>query len=130
MEIKILCSCGVKYKLDVEPVNGRVPAPLSCPGCGASWTDFANGFIAQSLGLPPPVPTPSSASAFVPPAKSTLRVSAPAHVEAVPVIESQSAPPPTEASRRHIPNVPMLNPVLEPEVSGSRFLMGMLGAVL
>jgi hypothetical protein len=33
--IKIICGCGQKYAFDVSPVNGRMPAPIRCPRCGA-----------------------------------------------------------------------------------------------
>src|SRR5688572_19543223 len=38
MEIKILCSCGTKYKFDVEPITGLLPAPVKCPVCSADKT--------------------------------------------------------------------------------------------
>lgn len=74
MEIKILCSCGNKYKFDLEPVNGRAPNNLSCPQCKASWTDYANAFIARELGVPP-APAPSAAA---PPPAPPRPVSLPA----------------------------------------------------
>jgi hypothetical protein len=49
MEVKIYCSCGSKYKFDVEPLNGRLPGPVSCPVCGADGTQKGNEVIAQSL---------------------------------------------------------------------------------
>jgi hypothetical protein len=54
MEIKVQCSCGTKFKFDVEPVNNRMPAPVSCPSCGADGTEQANEFLRASLSLPPP----------------------------------------------------------------------------
>src|SRR5262245_49627789 len=68
MEIKIQCSCGSRYKFDVEPVNGQVPAPLSCPNCQADWTEQANAVIAQNLGVAasstPPVAEASQPTSF------------------------------------------------------------------
>jgi hypothetical protein len=46
--VKIECACGQKYAFDVEPVNGRMPATVSCPNCGADGTAAANDFISQS----------------------------------------------------------------------------------
>lgn len=57
MEIKIQCDCGAKYKFDVEPVNGRMPVVVTCPGCGANGTAAANQQIAL---LQPPPPPPSA----------------------------------------------------------------------
>ncbi|HEV2329848.1 MAG TPA: hypothetical protein VGY56_13780, partial [Verrucomicrobiae bacterium] len=45
--VKIQCVCGQKYAFDVEPVNGRMPAAVGCPSCGADGTAAANDFIAQ-----------------------------------------------------------------------------------
>ncbi len=56
MELKLQCGCGTKYKFDVEPIHGRMPAPVQCPTCGADGTTDANQFLAQH-------PNPSSAPA-------------------------------------------------------------------
>src|SRR5689334_17283904 len=81
MEIKVTCPCGTKYKFDVEPVNERMPWPVSCPVCNADGTELANEIISQSVAetastqiAAPPAPAPSTG----------LRINRPA----------QSAPPP------------------------------------
>jgi hypothetical protein len=57
MEVKILCPCGAKYKFDVEPSNGKLPGPVSCPVCNADGTELGNRVIAQLLpAAQPPVP--------------------------------------------------------------------------
>ncbi len=48
--IKIICPCGQKYAFDVSPVNGRMPAPIRCPRCGADGTTVANAIISLALG--------------------------------------------------------------------------------
>jgi hypothetical protein len=72
MEIKIECSCGTKFKFDVEPVNGRMPMPVACPACGMDATGQANEFLrskeaasvsnvsaaSYSSAPPPPAPGP------------------------------------------------------------------------
>jgi hypothetical protein len=58
MEIKIQCPCGTKYKFEVEPVHGRMPAPVNCPSCGADGTSLANDFLRTNLSAPT---APSSA---------------------------------------------------------------------
>jgi hypothetical protein len=135
MEIKIQCSCGMRYKFDVEPVNGRVPTPLACPNCHASWTEHANAMIAQSLGLPAPaadpvavVATPVASMAVATP-KMALRLGGQAAAEPAAASgasrgEEQAAPAPTV---RHVPYVPTLNPVLEQHDMGG-FGLGFLGA--
>jgi len=94
MEVKVQCPCGTRYAFDVEPVNGRMPGRVNCPGCGADGTDLANEVIRQKLAatavatpLPPvavaPAPVPQAAAAssvpFCPrhpknPATETCRV--------------------------------------------------------
>jgi hypothetical protein len=73
MEIKIQCDCGVKFKFDVEPVNGQMPVPVQCPECGADATKLAETQLAQLVA-------PCHGPADVLPA--TLRVIRPAHVSA------------------------------------------------
>ena len=46
--VKIQCACGQRYAFDVEPVNGRLPAPVHCPKCGVDGTAAANQIIAQT----------------------------------------------------------------------------------
>ena len=50
--VKVQCACGQRYSFDVEPVNGRMPAPVACPVCGADGTATANSLLAQTLGTP------------------------------------------------------------------------------
>jgi hypothetical protein len=79
MEIKITCgSCDTKFAFDVEPIHGRMPAPVNCPECGLEATEQANAEIQSSLaasspGHPAPAPAAIPAPAGVP-----LRVAAPA----------------------------------------------------
>ena len=56
--IKIQCGCGQKYAFDVEPVEGRLPATVACPVCGADGTAAGNAAIAQSI----PVQVPTAAA--------------------------------------------------------------------
>jgi hypothetical protein len=51
--IKIICGCGQKYTFDVSPVDGRMPAPVRCPVCGADGTAVANAIIGLALGVRP-----------------------------------------------------------------------------
>jgi len=48
--IKIICPCGQKYAFDVSPVDGRMPAPIQCPRCGADGTAVANAILSLALG--------------------------------------------------------------------------------
>ena len=61
MEIKLLCDCGTKFKFEVEPVHGRMPAPVHCPSCGAEATAKANDFLRHGVTVESPAsPAPSS----------------------------------------------------------------------
>jgi len=68
-----------EYKFDVEPIHGRMPAPVTCPGCGADGTTDANQILDQKYRHAPP---PPSAPRPVPPppvaAPPGLRISGPA----------------------------------------------------
>ena len=74
MEVKVQCPCGTRFAFEVEPVNGRMPVRVKCPGCGADGTDLANEVIRQKLAatvvaapVPPvavtPAPAPQTAAA-------------------------------------------------------------------
>ena len=60
MEIKIECSCGQRYKFDVEPENGEMPVPVACPACGRDGTPAANRLIQQALVAAAPAPPPTA----------------------------------------------------------------------
>ncbi len=148
MQIKILCSCGSKYKFDVEPVNGRVPVSLSCPQCGASWTDYANAYIAQTLGITPAAAAPPSTARVtvatvaspavtvqspVPPAAPVA--SSPPVAVKLQVNRHQSAP--AEAAATPLPGAPADEPLSPVEEGGTvakpprkpSFALGVVGAV-
>ena len=86
MEVKVQCPCGTRFAFDIEPVYGRMPVRVNCPGCGADGTDFANEVIRQKLAATaaavPPVAAAAVAAASVPfcprhpknPATETCRV--------------------------------------------------------
>lgn len=56
MEIKIECSCGTRFKFDVEPVNGHMPVAIGCPSCNLDATAAANAIIARQIAPPAPAP--------------------------------------------------------------------------
>jgi hypothetical protein len=67
VEVKIQCPCGARYKFDVEPLHGRMPAPVHCPVCGVEGTVSANAIIQQKLAPPPPQPAPLAEVEIIPP---------------------------------------------------------------
>ena len=50
VEVKIQCDCGTRYKFDVEPLHGRMPQKVACPGCGVDGTPAANECLHKQLG--------------------------------------------------------------------------------
>ena len=50
--MKIQCSCGAKYALDVTPEMAETPVRFVCPACGLDASDFVNNLVRQELGLP------------------------------------------------------------------------------
>jgi PQQ-like domain len=80
MEVKVQCVCGTRFAFEVEPVNGRMPVRVKCPGCGADGTDLANEMIRQKLAatvVAAPVPPGAVAPAPVlQPAAAAVAVAA------------------------------------------------------
>jgi outer membrane protein assembly factor BamB len=88
MNIKIECACGTRYSFDVEPRDGRMPAPVQCPACHADGTQAANQIIAETSaahapGAPalrlhhaPPDPASSAAPEPEPPVAPRLDLAA------------------------------------------------------
>ncbi len=116
MEIKILCQCGAKYKFDVEPINGQLPAPVQCPVCHADGTSAANALIAEKLAalpraVPVPVPTPAVVVA------SSIRLGAAAPVES-PVPMPQAPPAISPPKKR------------QKEYTGPSNMRGIIGAAV
>ncbi|MGO9705366.1 MAG: PQQ-binding-like beta-propeller repeat protein [Limisphaerales bacterium] len=76
MEVKVQCGCGTRFAFDIEPVNGRMPVRVNCPGCGADGTDLANEAIRQKLAATvaaaPVAPVPQAAAAAVAAASVTF----------------------------------------------------------
>ena len=52
--MKIQCSCGAKYALDVSPEMAANPVRFVCPACGVDSSDFVNDLVRKELGLPKP----------------------------------------------------------------------------
>ncbi len=74
MNIKVQCSCQTKFSFEVEPIEGRMPATIFCPTCGADATALANQVIQQNS---------SSATAAVATPKLGIRLQV-AHQPAAP----------------------------------------------
>ena len=93
--MKIQCSCGAKYALDVSPQMAETPVRFVCPACGRDASDFVNSLIRQELGLsgsavatsaaPPAQPAPQS------PPLARVRIPIPAafRAEAAPSFPSE-----------------------------------------
>ncbi|HTR43668.1 MAG TPA: PQQ-binding-like beta-propeller repeat protein [Pseudomonadales bacterium] len=60
--MKIQCSCGAKYELDVVPGMGRVT--FVCQNCGQDYSEYVNSLISQQMGAqaaPPQAPATQAA---------------------------------------------------------------------
>ena len=64
--MKIQCSCGAKYALDVAPEMAQSPVRFVCPACEVDSSDFVNNLVRQELGLP--ATTAPAATHAAPPA--------------------------------------------------------------
>ena len=53
--VKIECECGQNYAFDVEPVDGKMPAAVACPSCGADGTPAANEYISRQFASAAPI---------------------------------------------------------------------------
>ena len=94
MEIKVVCTCGTKYRFPVEPVNGMLPQSIACPSCGADNTALGNAAIQQQLAEAAPSQPAGS------PGK--LRIKAPSTApSATAVADPPYAPPPIARHRTY-----------------------------
>jgi hypothetical protein len=78
MKITIECHCGQSYEAEFEPVAGRAPNPIVCPGCGTEATESVNATLRPRPQLRKaepvePVPSPT------PPVVAEAAVEVPAH---------------------------------------------------
>src|SRR3989442_4008632 len=150
MEVKVQCSCGTRYKFDVEPINNLMPGPVSCPTCGADGTAASNAIIQQSVNAQLTAVNagggqPSSAE------KPRIRLHIPSHsaVTSAPALAPMAQPTPLQ-SAAHLPagGTPSLavpparerhpslsvsalaRPAAEAARAKGKFGFGILGAVL
>jgi len=50
VELRIECDCGTRFKFEVQPLRGRMPQRVECPGCGVDRTAAANAQLRGQLG--------------------------------------------------------------------------------
>lgn len=72
ISVKIICPCGQKYSFEVQPVNGRMPAPVYCPVCRHEGTTEANRIIASLFAADPRTLPPPGVSAALSSVQSSL----------------------------------------------------------
>src|SRR5688572_11371207 len=100
MEVKVQCSCGTRYKFDVEPVNNLMPGPISCPTCGADGTPASNAILQQSLNAQPTA-VGTGAGQTSPAEKPRIRL----HIPAPHAANPATAVAPTAPPAPHNPTV-------------------------
>jgi hypothetical protein len=131
MEVKVECSCGTRYKFDVEPVNGVMPVGVSCPSCGVDGTQSANAVIQHALAV-------QSASVGAPAVvadRPRIRLNIPApggpqQPAAHEPLAAVAAPVGAPAPVRPVPRTALGPAQPAAEAGKGRFGMGILGAVL
>lgn len=123
VEIKIHCDCGTKYKFEVEPLKGRMPQRVFCPGCSFEGTGEANQQLHEKL---PATSTVAEQSAPLSNAPGSLKRDDNIHASAVEVL------PPAPLPRRAFADVSPGARRSEgsPDAGRSRFLAGLTGAIL
>jgi outer membrane protein assembly factor BamB len=92
--MKIQCSCGAKFAVDLTPEMATQPVKFVCPQCGLDSSDFVNQLIRnelaeQNLPTAPAAPTSTAPTEPPKPAPARLKIS---HSE------KPTAPPPTESA--------------------------------
>ncbi len=103
--MKIQCSCGAKYELDVTPAMLANPITFICASCGLDSSQFVNGLIVQELArMQPPAPVAAPAPAPAPmrvalPVAAPVAAPAPVAVPA-PAPVAVAAPAPVPAGLR------------------------------
>jgi hypothetical protein len=145
MELKVVCGCGQKYAFDVEPVNGRMPVKVSCPGCGVDGTASADQILGQHFpNRPPALPVAMAAAAALPaaiappppaiappPPVGGLRINIPHHAPAPAAVPP---PPPVAAAPRPVaPMRPGASPLAAPKAKAEAEYsvgLGILGAFI
>jgi hypothetical protein len=105
--MKIQCSCGAKYNIEVTPDMAQGPVHFVCSGCGLDASDYVTTLVHRELafsGIPvPPQPTPAGMSNIAPPPPghapliaAPLPTAAPV-ASAVPVAAAVAVAAPAEA---------------------------------
>lgn len=123
VEIKIQCDCGTKYKFEVEPLQGRMPQRVFCPGCGFEGTGAANEQLLEKLPATPTVAAKTTPIPQLPvPPKPVENLTASA-MEVLP-----AAPLPRRSFPGAVPTARRVEGL--PRMSRSRFLAGLTGAFL
>jgi hypothetical protein len=63
--MKIQCSCGSKYAIDVTPEMAREPVRFVCPNCGLDSSEFVNELVRRELAAEPANVAPPPAAPVV-----------------------------------------------------------------
>jgi len=86
--VKVECNCGQRFAFEVEPIHGRMPAPVACPSCGADGTAAADAILARTFipqamnAVAPAMAAPMSiglGTSTAAPSAARLAIATPAH---------------------------------------------------
>ena len=102
-EVKVSCTCGARYKFDLELAEKEMPSPVQCPGCQVDLTPLANeeirSYVAKHAGdlasttAAAPAPAVVTATAPVAAAPPTPTPPAVAPPPATPDLTTTASPP-------------------------------------
>jgi hypothetical protein len=90
--MKIQCSCGAKFAVDLTPEMATQPVKFVCPQCGLDSSDFVNQLIQNELAeqkVQPVPPPPENPVAPPKPAPARLKIS---HEEKPPAPPVETTP--------------------------------------
>ena len=93
-EVRVTCTCGARYKFDLELAELEMPASVTCPGCQGDLTPIANEEIRSYPSKHPIGPAPSGVAPTPTPDSAPVTAAAPPAAEPVPapVAAAPSAP--------------------------------------
>lgn len=119
-EVKVTCTCGARYKFDLELAEKEMPSPVQCPGCQVDLTPLANEEIrnyrtkhaVDLAGATVAAPVPAAATLTTPTPESV----APPTVAAPVVASVPAASPPASPDNTTAASPPAM-PVAAPAVT-------------
>ncbi len=93
-EVRVTCTCGARYKFDLELAELEMPAPVTCPSCQVDLTPIANEEIRSYPSKHPIGPAPSEVTPTPAPDSTPVTTAPPQTAAPAPANPEPSAPAP------------------------------------